>query len=55
MTPYEKLKSIKNAGSYLRRHIFFEDLDKIAYAESDTEFGSKMKKSKEKMLQNLKF
>lgn len=55
MTPYEKLKSINNAGSYLKRHIFFEDLDKRAYAESDTEFGLKMKNSKEKMLQKLKF
>lgn len=55
MTPYEKLKSLKNATMYLKRHIFFEDLDKMAYAESDTEFGMKMKEEKEKMFQKLRF
>lgn len=55
MTPYEKFKSIKNADGYLRRQIFFEDLDKKAYAESDTEFGLKMNEAKEIMLQKLKF
>lgn len=54
MTPYEKLKSLPHAAMYLKRHVFFEDLDKIAYAESDTEFGMKMKKEKEKMFQKLK-
>jgi len=39
---------------YLKRHIFFEDLDKTAYDESDTEFGMKMKEEKEKMFQKLK-
>lgn len=53
MTPYEKLKSLPNATMYLKRHIFFEDLDKIAYAESDTEFGMKMKEEKEKMFRKL--
>ena len=55
MTPYEKLKSIKNADGYLRRQIFFEDLDKKAYAESDTEFGLKMNEEKEIMFRKLKF
>ena len=54
MTPYEKLKSLPHAEMYLKRHIFFEDLDKIAYAESDTEFGMKMKEEKEKMFQKLR-
>jgi len=49
MTPYEKLKSLPHAEMYLKRHIFFEDLDKTAYDESDTEFGMKMKEEKEKM------
>lgn len=55
MPPYEKLKSIKNAEGYLRRQVFFEDLNKKAYAESDTEFGLKMNEAKEKMLQKLRF
>lgn len=54
MTPYEKLKSIPNATMYLKRHIFFEDLDKIAYAESDTEFAIRMNEEKEKMFRKLK-
>ena len=54
MTPYEKLKSLPNAGMYLKRFICFEDLDKIAYAESDTEFAGRMKEEKEKAFQKLK-
>ena len=54
MTPYEKFKSIKNADGYLRRRIFFEDLDKIAYAESDTEFAGKVNEEKKKAFQKLK-
>jgi transposase InsO family protein len=54
MTPYEKLKSLPGADHYLRRHIFFEDLDKIAYNESDTDFGLKVKNEKEIMFQKLK-
>lgn len=53
MTPYEKLKSLPKAEQYLRRHIFFEDLDKVAYAASDTEFARKMKEEKEKAFQKL--
>lgn len=53
MQPYEKLKLLPNAEGYLKRHIFFEDLDKIAYAESDTEFGKKMKEEKQKAFQKL--
>lgn len=53
MTPYERLKSLPNAETYLKRHIFFEDLDKIAYAESDTEFATKMQEEKERIFQKL--
>lgn len=54
MTPYAKLRSLPNAEMYLKRHIFFEDLDKIAYATSDTEFAKRMNEEKEKMFQKLK-
>lgn len=54
LTPYEKFKSLPNAERYLKRHIFFENLDKIAYAESDTEFVKKMNEAKEKTFQKLK-
>ena len=52
-TPYEKLKSLSGANGYLKRHIFFEDLDKKAYTESDTEFGKKVNEEKTKMFQKL--
>lgn len=44
-----------SAEGYLKRHIFFEDLDKMAYAESDMEFAIQMQKEKEKIFQKLKF
>jgi uncharacterized protein (UPF0248 family) len=46
LTPYEKLKSLKNAEQYLKKGITFTKLDKIAYAESDIEFGSKLRKAR---------
>jgi transposase InsO family protein len=52
-TPYEKLKNMTNAKQYLKPGITFEDLDKIAYSVSDTEFAKMMKKEKEKMLLKL--
>lgn len=55
MTPYEKLKSIKNASSFLKRHIFFEDLDQIANRESDTKFALKMNEAKAIMFKQLRF
>lgn len=52
-TPYEKLKSLKNADQYLRRHIFFRDLDTVAYQKSDTEFALKMTEAKSTMFMKL--
>lgn len=55
MTPYEKLKSLKNASQYLKRHIFFEDIDQIANRESDTKFALKMNEAKAIMYKQLRF
>ena len=52
-TPYEKLKSLKNPDQYLKRHIFFEDLDAIAHQNSDTAFGLKMNEAKATMFKKL--
>lgn len=52
-TPYEKLKSLKNADQYLRRHMFFEDLDAIAHQKSDTEFALEMNEAKATMFMKL--
>lgn len=49
LTPYERLKSL-DVEDCLRENVSFEELDKIAYAESDIEFGIKMNKEKEKIL-----
>lgn len=54
MTPYEKLKSLPNASGYLKRNIFFEDLDQIALQESDTKFALKMNEAKAIMFKQLR-
>lgn len=53
ITPYERLKSLPSAEQYLKTGITFEQLDKIAYAQSDNEFAENMVKAKEKMLKKL--
>jgi len=53
MTPYEKLKSLPNAQQYLKAGVTFEQLDIIAYAESDNDFAEKMEKAKAKVFNNL--
>lgn len=52
-TPYEKLKSLPNAKQYLREGVTFEELDKIAYKECDTEFAEKMNVAKKKLFKSL--
>lgn len=53
-TPYERLKSLPNAETFLKPGISFEQLDKIAYAESDNYFAEKMTESKKEVLKNLR-
>ena len=50
MTPYEKLKSLDNAEQYLKPGITFEELDKIAYAESHTDYAKKNAERKAKTI-----
>ena len=49
LTPYEKFKSLDNAEQYLKEGITFAELDKIAYAKSDIEFGEEMMEAKSKL------
>ena len=49
MTPYEKLKSIKDAATYLREGVTFEELDKIANQVSDNEAARNMQRAKNKL------
>jgi hypothetical protein len=54
MTPYEKFKSLEAARQYLKVGISFESLDKIAYAESDNDFGKKMMDDKDELFKKIK-
>ena len=54
MMPYEKLKSLPNAGQYLKPGITFAQLDKIAYKESDVEFAREMRKARSTLSVNIK-
>lgn len=54
MTPYQKLKSLKNAEQYLKPSISFEMLDKVAFEKSDNEFAEFMQKEKEELFNNFK-
>lgn len=53
LRPYEKLKSLSDAEQYLKPEITFAELDKTAYAMSDTDYAEYMQKEKSKMLKNL--
>lgn len=53
LTPYEKLKSLPNAEQYLKESFSFDELDKIAYSESDNTFAQRMKKAKQKLFKKL--
>ena len=50
MTPHWKLKSLPGAASYLKPDVSFEDLDKAAYAMSDTDWALAMNKAKYQLL-----
>ncbi len=49
MTPYEKLRTLPEAEQYLKEGMTFAELDKIAYAKSDTEYAKHMQEEKNKM------
>jgi len=53
MTPYAKLKSLENAEQYLKAGITFEELDKVAYAMSHTDYAIQMQKAKELMKKQI--
>jgi hypothetical protein len=53
MVPYEKLKSLPDARQYLKPGSSFEQLDEVAYAESDTAWAKAMNKAKDQLLKIL--
>lgn len=54
MTPYEKFKSLKSAKEYLRKSFSFDELDKIAYAESDNQSAQKMMQAKDELFKKIR-
>lgn len=53
LTPYEKLKSLSNAGQYLKKSFTFDLLDKVAYSESDNTFAKRMEGAKRELFKKL--
>ncbi|MCG2724913.1 MAG: hypothetical protein L6420_01435, partial [Elusimicrobia bacterium] len=53
MTPYERLKSLKNAESYLKPGITFKELDAIALKHTDNEFAKIMQDAKSKLFNSI--
>jgi len=52
-TPYERLKSLPQAESYLRPMITFETLDAIANQMSDNQFAERMVKARSNLFQQI--
>ena len=53
MTPYEKLKSLANASSYLKAGTTFKQLDEIAYQISDNEAAERLQKARSKLFKTI--
>jgi len=53
MSPYEKLKSLPEAESYLRPMITFEALDAIANQMSDNQFAERMVNARSNLFQQI--
>ncbi len=53
MTPYEKLKSLNNAETYLKAHFSFAMLDDLAYKISDNESAKQLNEEKFKLFKTI--
>ncbi len=52
-TPYEKLKSLHNAETFLKPGITFEQLDAIAFAESDNTAARRLQRARAALFQAI--
>lgn len=52
-TPYEKFKSLPDSGQYLKDGVSFAELDKIAYAISDSESARQMGLARDKLFSRV--
>lgn len=53
MTPYERLKSVLRAESYLRPRINLEKMGTIANQMSDNQFAERMVHARSKLFQQI--
>ena len=53
MTPYDKLKSLPDAGNYLKAGLSFEILDKDAYRLSDNHAADQLQKARQKLFNTI--
>jgi len=53
MTPYEKLKSLPNAISYLKANMSFEVLDKQMLAMTDLQAAKSMKLAQSELFRKI--
>ena len=53
MTPFDKLKSLPNAKSYLKPGISFEILNQIAHAMSDNQAADQLQKARQKLFKTI--
>lgn len=51
MTPYEKLKSLENAGLFLKEGASFEALDQLALSSTDLQAAEKLRQAQQKLFQ----
>lgn len=53
LTPYEKLKSLPQASTYLKSGVTFEELDRLANTISDNEAAEKLNEARKKLFQSI--
>jgi hypothetical protein len=53
MTPYEKLKSLPGAGASLKPGVTFEDLDRLAGANSDSIAAQQLNEARTKLFRSI--
>jgi hypothetical protein len=53
MTPYEKLKSLDKAETFLTEKLTFKQLDKVAYGISDNDFTDQMNLAKKRLFKQI--
>ena len=53
MTPYEKLKSLPDATSYLKPDVTFSELDRVAMQITDNESAKQLQEARNKLFERI--